>query len=241
MHSGHLLPWGSFAPIQRKINLIRGERSRIDRCCSTTQGRIVSRQQAIQRFRANGYPEHIVNKYMNTSSDQRRRRASHGCGGKPIIYLRMPYLGERQARVVRRELTSITQVNIRPIFITPPTLARQLAPRNTLQCGVPCICDGKNLCLLKNVVYMIACHLCESTYIGETHRTLRSRIREHLTQKSSFVWLHFDQLHKRRPNSMDISVKVLDANFADTYQRKASEAHYIHSLHPDINKMLNCQ
>ena len=45
-------------------------------------------------------------------------------------------------------------------------------------------------CFVKNVVYLVKCRLCAAEYVGETGRTIRSRIIEHCTRSSSAVFQH---------------------------------------------------
>ena len=50
------------------------------------------------------------------------------------------------------------------------------------------------LCLKKNVVYKIECSICGIVYIGETGRTIGSRIKEHLTMEKQTVYKHLVHL-----------------------------------------------
>ena len=59
-------------------------------------------------------------------------------------------------------------------------------------CGQKCICENHNMCLKKNIVYKITCTLCKDTHIGETSRTIRTRINEQTNQKFSEIYKHFN-------------------------------------------------
>ena len=54
--------------------------------------------------------------------------------------------------------------------------------------------DDGRMCLTKHCAYFIQCNLCSSSYIGETKRTIRSRLREHLYSKKppSFIDISLD-------------------------------------------------
>ena len=54
--------------------------------------------------------------------------------------------------------------------------------------------DDGQMCLTKHCAYFIQCNLCSSSYIGETKRTIRSRLREHLYSKKppSFIDISLD-------------------------------------------------
>ena len=42
-----------------------------------------------------------------------------------------------------------------------------------------CKSGGVKICLKKNVIYRLQCKLCREKYIGETGRTLETRLEEH--------------------------------------------------------------
>ncbi len=51
-------------------------------------------------------------------------------------------------------------------------------------------------CLSKNVVYRISCLHCDLVYIGETGRTIGSRVKEHLKMREQTVYiLYSNKLH----------------------------------------------
>jgi hypothetical protein len=77
----------------------------------------------------------------------------------------------------------------------------------------------------KNVVYEITCSHCGILYIGETGRTIGSRIKEHLTMDKQTVYKHLES-HKEReyaPNHNDITREILHSNikFADEIHKKS--------------------
>ena len=48
------------------------------------------------------------------------------------------------------------------------------------------------MCLKKNIVYKITCTLYKDTYIGETSRTIKTRIHEHTHKKFKYgAYRHF--------------------------------------------------
>jgi len=83
----------------------------------------------------------------------------------------------------------------------------------------------------KNLTYQVKCEVCSQTYIGETHRTLHSRIsRGHLKglEQSDF-YDHFLSMHKRDPQPQDLHVTIIEAGYRDTLQRKAAEKQHINN------------
>jgi len=78
----------------------------------------------------------------------------------------------------------------------------------------------------KNVVYRITCQLCQATYIGQTERTIRSRIIEHSKTASSHVHLHMTSIHGVS-NQLQFKWQILATN-RHTGTRLAIEALHIH-------------
>ena len=233
-HSGHILPWDSSVPFQRKIALIKNEKLRACRNCSSAVLRDRAFREIRCRFVANGYPNNIIDNvlFSNNRFNYETRRSD---SGKPIVYFRVPFFSDHQANQVRRELRLCLPVTIKPIFITPSSLAKQLKPSHRLECPSRCFCLNQQFCFRKNVVYRITCKLCKHCYIGETHRILRSRIQEHISQQSSFVFKHFYDVHSCAPSLPNITVDIVGSGFADTHQRKVAEFRAITAERPQIN------
>ena len=237
LHSGHILPWESHVPLQFKINLIKSERLRAIRNSNSTVSSFESLNLIKSRFISNGYPSSFVNRYL--FNDPQRRR--HSQSSHQPIFLRFPFINDRFANKVRRYLVrSNFPVKVIPIFISSPPLSILLQNRPKLVCPSNCLCAHRNLCLKKNIVYSIVCNLCNASYIGETHRTFFSRIKEHLSHSSgSLVFDHFKSAHNSSISIDLISTSILDSGFKDSLQRKAAERLFISSRRPSINVMFN--
>lgn len=89
-------------------------------------------------------------------------------------------------------------------------------------------------CLASNVIYAITCKKCGKQYVGETMRTLRRRIMEHLNDvskntKNSYLVGHFnDGLH----GISDIEVTIIEKlpDNTSTAQRREKEDFWIRTL-----------
>ena len=87
---------------------------------------------------------------------------------------------------------------------------------------------------MKNIVYRITCNQCNSSYIGETHRTYRTRILEHLKSDSSNVFRHLIS-HHFQPNIQLIKHQIVMSGFIHTLHRKEFELYTIKNENPLIN------
>lgn len=86
-------------------------------------------------------------------------------------------------------------------------------------------------CQSYNVVYAIQCSVCSKIYVGETGRTLDTRIREHMSdtkhKRETPVARHFNLPHH---SLEDMSVMCLWQVYGDTFDRRSMESHIIHRL-----------
>lgn len=239
LYSGHILPWDSHVPLQRKIALLTTERTRAVRNTSDISTLSSSLSILKDRFLANNYPVDVINKYL--LQDHNYNRSRQLSINKPV-FLKFPFVNDSSANQIRRKLYQTKlPMKIIPIFVTAPPLSVQIQSRSPIPCPSRiCICNHRHLCLKKNFIYHITCNLCQSTYIGETHRTLHSRINEHLSKHSgSLVFEHFNNIHNINISLDNISFKILKTGFQDSLQRKAAEKSFIRQLHPDININFN--
>ena len=180
----------------------------------------------------------MINRYLFYQHIRNNRLNNN----RKVIYLRVPFVDCHSERYISNLFSkSPLPVLIRPIFITPQPLSKQLRQTSAPLCGEPCICDNKSLCLRKNIVYEIQCKLCTASYIGETHRTFRSRILEHLSQSTSKVFNHVSKFHKFSPLISHISFKIKSSGFKDTLQRKSFEFNEIKKFKPTLNIQNNQQ
>ena len=94
--------------------------------------------------------------------------------------------------------------------------------------------NGDFNCSIKFVVYFIECRLCSATYVGETRRTMRSRLHEHLASPTSNVFRHLNQDHSRAEPG-DIHWSILHAGVTRYDVRRRLEFYEIHSRKPLLN------
>ena len=116
-------------------------------------------------------------------------------------------------------------------FIGSPSLKKIFRPpKEKLKCNSNCqFCKCNtvpNQCNLKNVIYQINCTYCNQIYIGQTGRSIKTRLSEHTKGLcNSAVFLHFKCTH---PNSViNISWKLIHINVPNTSKREILESVYI--------------
>jgi hypothetical protein len=188
-HSGTCVPFDAYVPKSRKKCLIISEVIRTQKI-SSEELKSKSMEKVMNRLLANGYPRSFVSHVINHTRIQPLDKT------EPITYIRIPYNSERQ-RFQISQLCRATGLNnkLRLIYITAKSFAWQFrGERDTMTCPANCsACRTafmKGKCFSKFVVYQIICDLCGAFYVGQTERTIRTRIHEHITSKLSHVYLH---------------------------------------------------
>ena len=177
---------------------------------------------------ANGYSEDFI---LKVDSQSRTNTTN-----EPITYMKIPYVSEKQKRKIT-QLSRRTKMDdkIRLVFQTERPLAWSFREkRESQKCPDQCIscrtASKPDLCFTKFCVHRVACKFCNSEYVGQSSRCIRTRIIEHSKSPSSFVFLHMTQ----HPNHLNFIWSILGV-VRDDRSRLALEALYIHSLVKPMN------
>ena len=223
-HSQSITPWDSHGPNSSKRAILVGEIRRAVACSTDPQSRTWSLRKITTMFKQNGYPKRfiqaVIRQTLNTIPNDDEQEN---------IYLKIPYVNEQLKRralsVIRRSGIS----NIKTHFMNGRPSSKVFAPsREKLNCPDHCeTCNlvlKTNCCLTKYVVYQIICSNCNITYIGETGRTVGSRIKEHLRMKKQTVFLHLKSHIDNPFKESPISWKILHSNIKSHSERKIIEA-----------------
>lgn len=239
IHSKCITPWDSHGSIASKRSILVGETRRaISRSTDITSQR-ESLRNITELFVCNGYPKKFVKSVMRyTQRNQPRRKDDD----QKYIYLKLPFINEELKRraldVIRRSGLS----NIKVHFMNgKPSSIVFAPPREKLNCSDKCeTCKSAikpNRCLTKNVVYEIMCSHCGMAYIGETSRTIGSRIKEHLKMDKQTVHQHLKTHKDISLDNSAITWKILHANIRYLNERRCIEAFEIQK-HP-VNTIMN--
>ena len=226
MHSNSCLPFSSFVPMSRKRSLLIGENHRVNRNSSLINLN-KSKAELRKRFLANGYNQKIVGRLFdsNVPATQRSEEAKH------LTFIKLPFYGEKHKRNVMnlaRQCEVLDKVRI--IFTSERPLSLRFRDRRELpkcpeKCWTCAMSIKKDCCFKKFAVYELCCSLCDCRYIGQTNRTMKSRLREHCKTASSAFYQHAFSEHQAPPESI-LKWRILRTE-RNLSKRKALESIFI--------------
>jgi hypothetical protein len=192
-HSGTCLSFSSYVPVTRKKCLIISETLR---CNNISPGDNDSLAKIDNKLAKNGYPSRFITHTRRNISFITKEEM------EPITYLKMPYITESQrSQILKLAKKTGHADSIRFIFTTERPLSWQFRPKaDTQKCPNDCIAcltaEKSDTCFIKYAVYLITCNICDMVYVGQTERTMRSRIAEHTKCIQSHVFMHL-QTHSK--------------------------------------------
>ena len=166
--TGQYLHYQSFCTKKRKVNLIKTLYHRAFMICSPEL--LHSETETIKKILIkNGYPLELISRVIKSHDENCRRPKLFG-PDKFSAVLKLPYLGKISQLFEKKiqDLTQLTFNHIKPrvVFVSKPVLSLQLKD------PIPYLDKS---C----IIYKFNC-FCERSYIGQTSRHFKTRIREHL-------------------------------------------------------------
>ena len=185
-NSGIVLHATSAHPTSTKHNMIRNMFHRALNNSSSKDKEDSSVDKIRTLLLGNGYSPKLLKRLLrevrlSRGAKNRRKRAVGEDG-----FLTLPYIDEHLLCKVK-QVVKRSGLNVRLAWRNENKLKNKLVrsaftpPRcpGGRRCNL-CKSGFSGQCTQKNVVYMLKCKLCDSTYIGETKRPLRLRYNEHV-------------------------------------------------------------
>ena len=241
MHSGSVIPWTSHHPRRFLLSVLRNELKRAIRNGTGPEEEERGIQLLRTRYLNYGYPPRIISKILNqVRSGPSKPRSNEP--SKPV-FLSLPFISERQVREVRSAIKRCGMNNNLRVCFKSRTLSSILCPRRERACTfVNCTYCFSSMrdedCFTKFCVYFVECVHCKASYVGETSRTVRSRLREHVSCETSLVFQHL-RTHTANPDLSAIAWTITHRGLRSMELRRKVEAAEIRSRRPSIN-VLNC-
>ena len=209
-------------PTSMKEQIVKNERQRIaDRCDSNTEKKreLAKFQQRLER---NGFSE-----IQRTRNKRDGRGKSYSCFNDTPLFFSVPFVSDAlNGRLRRMFLKAGVKVVIAHKGRSLRNILQKTIPQR--KCSIPNCTTPKHLCHRSNVVYQLTCRGCNAKYIGMTRRHLHTKIREHLTIRTSPIYNHRDKCQPQR----DICVL---STARDVVDLQLKEAMLIQSQQPTLN------
>ncbi|XP_068736550.1 uncharacterized protein [Montipora capricornis] len=225
IHSQCITPWDSHGPISQKRGILIGEIRRAVSRSTDPRSQQNSLRLITKLYTKNGYPRSFIKSTIKRTLRKCKSQPSEQEQG--LVYIKMPFINEDLKRQTQAVLKRTGLDNIRVHYINGSSSSKIFTPPKEKQCCPdPCDTCGSstrtNQCLTKNCVYKIKCSHCDTVYIGETSRTIGSRIKEHIRMVKQTVYSHL--INHNKPSMQDISWGILHRNIHDIRTRKIIEA-----------------
>ena len=162
-HTDRYLQFSSHHPPQHKAAVVRTLLHRADSLLSNEQHRSKEHDHVRTALSVNGYPSQFIRKHSRGTNVNNTIEQENDVQG----FASLPYVQGTTERIQR----VLSQYNIRS-SVRPHRTLRQLLskPKDNIETGKK-----------TGVVYAIPCAECEGVYVGETGRSLCTRIKEHQT------------------------------------------------------------
>jgi len=165
--------------VAHKISCLKTLFNRINTHCSTPDAKKNEERQLYNIFRANGYPNNFVRRYIKQTNPRQQPRSLQN--DDKSKWRSIPYINtvsEATARI-------LAPYGIKVAHKPTSTLRGQLMKPKT-----PLEASEKSA-----VVYRINCKKCVTNYVGETGKRLGTRLHEHecairRQEGSSQLWMH---------------------------------------------------
>ena len=256
--SGLLVDYSSAVPHHIKLAVAQSQFLRAQRLSSNPMMQAESEQKIHKQLRINNYPDSIISEAREAARKPRRRRR----GNPRSAFLKLPFKSDEvhhhvnkairkyklPVRVVYEHSGSLRRQLCRSALLPPkcvnePNITEKRRRGRPLGPCITCQSGGERVCMKKNVVYELQCKWCRETYVGETERSLETRIREHNGEARRRTldkpWGdHVRDKHSGESiaaaDSVFSAVSVL-ARAGDRASRKLREAVEIRNLRPQVN------
>ena len=227
LRSDSCLPFSAHVPASRKRALLIDENHGVMRNSSDVNVE-ESKARLRGRFYANGHPRGLVGRLFDARPSNAARENERE---DTLFFLKVPFYGEQW----KRQLLHLAQRTgligkVRIVFQSEKPFSMRFRRSKELpKCPPNCwtceVAVRRGQCFKKFAVYELQCTACPKKYIGQTGRTIKSRLREHSASASSAFHQHtYNQ--RNSPPETCVRWRIL-AMQRNMMKRRALEAIFI--------------
>ena len=213
-HTDHYLQFSSHQPLEHKIGVVRTLQHRARHHITTVEDLMEENKHIKKVLAISEYPSWL---WDMPAANRRKDNTTMERPSRPLGHVTLPYIQGTSEALARKMRQAGVMVHSRP-----HTKLRELLVKPK---------DKSEDMEKADVVYKIQCKDCDSNYVGETSRLLKTRVKEH-QRPSSPVCEHAQttghQIDYQKP-------KVLDRE-SDWFRRGVKEAIHIEANRSDLNR-----
>ena len=212
-------------------NIIKNEWTRIRKRCSDENKFRQHEGEFLKRLRRNGHnldAQRFFNRNpFNPDSFTNHLNENSNLTSQKRFFLNIPFIDDSVEHLIKK---SIQELGVKISISHKGTKLKHLTSNKARvsTCNKPNCKMNSPLCMVKGVIYLIKCSLCEASYIGSTWRHLHTRYAEHVSLRSSPIYVH----NTRCNGPLAVSVISRDAN---TQRMRIKEALAITKWNPTLN------
>ena len=247
-----------------KLAVATEQFSRAKRLSSNPEARSRSDDKIRTLLRDNEFPADFVDAAKERSDGTRRRKTQDGCD--TVVTLTLPFCSDDLDKAIRRRIRK-SKLPVRVVYERTDSLKTRLVRSALLpkSCAVrdrflkqqqqtqkhrgqPCddclSCQAgirPSDCEKRGAIYLLRCKLCSETYIGESQRAIRTRLKEHhLHARNRYAetpWGEHMQSHPEHSVSKEpvFTARILALEHT-VATRRLREAIEIREYRPAINR-----
>ena len=163
--TGMCLQYDAYCPMKYKIGLVKCLVNRARRICSSSKlsGELEFLK---QMFGKNGYPEHVVNRFVTVNS----QAAKDAPSVDSLVFLRLPFTGCYSESIERSVRLAVGQAFPNVRLITVYNCPRAFTMKK----------DVLPTTFIGYTTYAFECRGCASRYVGRNVLHLSAQIRQHV-------------------------------------------------------------
>ena len=236
--TGLLMNFLSFVPRMYKIALVKTLINRVYCICNTWAMFDKNCNELKKLLSKNLFPpkliDEVIKNYLDKNHLENKQNSEKVDEETKIncCYFKLPYLGEH-SDFIAKKMKTLCQQFCKNTEIKLSFTMFKVGNMFSVKCKKPEY-------LKAGVVYHFICAACNSSYVGETSRYYKTRVREHLHKKSqpSSIFKHLENNPQCRSKSDESCFKIIDTA-RTKFTLEVKEALHTLWIKPDITKQIN--
>ena len=226
--TGLLTNLTTFVPLSYKLALVKTLIHRVYHICNSKIAFDKNINELKEILKKNLYPIKLIDKEVRKYLDKKLSVENEVEEKPKLNYYKLPYIG-KFSQFAQRKIKELSSLYCKGTNIKLSFSLTKSGSLFSVKDKIPT--DLKSF-----VVYKFCCAGCNTSYVGETTRHLKIRIKEHLrTDKDSIIFKHLESNINCKKLSNETCFSIIDQAQTE-FTLKLKEAMHIEWLKPSLNK-----